>query len=212
MKDKRIIARLMGGLGAAIAAGTVFVSIHALNASPAMLQPPAGAAERADAMMSAVCRGDYSAAGRMMYGTPSLGTAPGADDGAEGLIWDAFVNSISYDFPGECYASDLGVALDVHIRSLKVSSVTDSLKTRSQALLNERVATAESVSDVYDENNEYREELISDVLCEAVRNALKEDAEMQDLVIPLYLVFEKNEWWVQPNAELLDVLSGSVSD
>ena len=75
-------------------------------------------------------------------------------------------------------------------------------------LLNRRVEAAEDISEIYDEKNNYREDLILAVLQEATTIALKRDARYQETTIPIYLVFEQSQWWVQPSQELLNVLSG----
>lgn len=211
MRGKKILAGVLAIIGGAIALGTFCVTMSALHTAPIMLAQSAAAVERADLMMSAVCSGDYDLAGSMMYGSPTLGSAPEDGDEAVNMIWDAFIGSFRYEFQGDCYAVDSGVALDVRVTNLDISSVTGALRGYSQAFLNERVAQAEDISEIYDEKNNYREDFVMEILRDATLRALQEDAKTQQQTITLHLVYDQDQWWIMPESALLNVLSGSVS-
>lgn len=208
---KRFFARLFGIAGAVFAVCTIWICLTKVNTAPVMLRKPTGAKEQAEAFMELVSSGDYSAAGDLMYGSPNLGKGPEEERKAEALIWKAFIDSISYRIPGECYASETGVTLDVCFSALDISSVTNPLKKRSEALLNQRVAQAEDVKEIYDENNDYREDFIQDILYDATQEALEQDARIREQTIPLHLVYSYGQWWVLPDSRLLDALSGLTS-
>lgn len=209
MKDFKIAAKVLMLLGAVLAAATVYICLSSLGAPPVMVEQPVGAVERADTMMRNVCSGEYGRAGKIMYGKPDLGHGPEDADTAESMIWQAFIGSMQYEFSDECYASPSGVALDMKVRCLDISSVTDSLKVRAQNLLNQRVADAQDVSEIYDKDNNYREDFVIDILQTATADALQEDAQIVEYTVTLRLIFENNQWWVVPDASLLNLLSGS---
>ena len=77
-------------------------------------------------------------------------------------------------------------------------------------MLEERVAAAEDVSEIYDENNEYREELVMDVLYEAVEDALEEDARSMSMTVTVNLVFRDGKWWAVADEALLNAISGGI--
>lgn len=208
MKKNRTFAIVSGVLGLALAAAIVYGAFSSRQAGPRLFSVPEEAQQRAVALMEAACAGDLQTVGNMMQGQPDLGQIPEDASVAASMIWDAFVESLEYDFPGGFYASERGLAIDVHVRSLDISSVTGGVKKRVENLLNRRVEAAEDISEIYDEKNNYREDLILAVLQEATTIALKRDARYQETTIPIYLVFEQSQWWVQPSQELLNVLSG----
>lgn len=208
MKKNRTFAIVSGVLGLALAAAIVYGAFSSHQAGPRLLSVPEEAQQRTVALMEAACAGDLQTVGNMMQGRPDLGQIPEDASVAASMIWDAFVESLEYDFPGGFYASERGLAIDVHVRSLDISSVTGGVKKRVENLLNRRVEAAEDISEIYDEKNNYREDLILAVLQEATTIALKRDARYQETTIPIYLVFEQSQWWVQPSQELLNVLSG----
>ena len=74
----------------------------------------------------------------------------------------------------------------------------------------QRVAEAEDPGEVYDENNDYREDLVMEVLQTAAREALQSDAREISWEITLNLVYENGQWWIMPEQTLLEAISGGI--
>lgn len=211
MKISKVFSAIFALLGAGLLALALAVSLLAQDASPVLLAAPQEALDQSQAMMDAVARGDFAEAAQKMQGQPDLGTEGEPEDEAGRMIWTAFLDSIRYEFTGECYATDSGIARDVTIETLDIASVTASLRQRSQTLLNQRVAAAEDVEQIYDENGDYREDFVMEVLYDAVRQALEEDAVSVTSGTTLNLVYQQEQWWVVPDQALLSAISGGIA-
>ena len=196
--------------GLAIAAGTVQIGMEYKEAIPILLKPAEEAQNRAATLMDAVCDGDYVTAGSMILGNPNLGVDRDVADPAGALIWNALAESISYEFVGECYTTGSGLAQSIRVSYLDLGSVTKDLKTRAQTLLESRVQNAKDISDVYDENNEYREDVVMEVLYDAVEEALQQDAEEVTMEFTVNMVYQDGEWWVISDSTLLKAISGGI--
>lgn len=205
-----VAAALFGVLGMATAAAAVYVSFASIDTPPVLVRQPEAAEVQVVRMLDEVCDGDYAAASSLMRGTPNMGVDRPASDEVGVLIWDAFLDSLSYEVTGDCYATDSGVAQDIRFTCLDVQSVTATLRQRSQNLLEQRVAEAEDISDVYDENNNYREDVVMDVLYDAAQEALEQDAKMLTTDVTVYLVYNQGQWWIVPDDALLDAISGGI--
>ncbi len=210
MKKYTILSRIFGLLAAAVAVLTLWITFGALNARPVLVTPPAAAAETADALLAAVCAGDYDTASGLVYGTPNLGMDREPADEVGRLLWEAFQESFAYELEGECYATDTGIAQNVTVTYLDFSSVTASLGDRSQTLLVQRVAEAEDADTVYDENGDYREDFVLEVLREVTLDALREDAKNKEQKLTLNLVHKRGQWWVVMDQALLSALTGGI--
>lgn len=208
---KNLFSGIFGLLGILLLAATVCLSFYALDASPALLAAPEDALNQSEAMMEAVARGDFADAASRMQGQPDLGADREPADEVGKMIWAAFLDSIRYEFTGECYATDSGVARDVTVETLDISGVTASLRQRSQTLLNQRVAAAEDVEQIYDENGDYREDFVMEVLHDAARQALAEDGVTVSREMTLNLVYRQGQWWVVPDGALLAAISGGIA-
>ena len=211
MKALRIIAGvLLAAVSLCAAAAAVYICNHFVDAKPMLLTPPDVARSKVIMMMNAVSEGDYEEASQSIYGTPSLGVDREAADEVGVLIWDAFRNSISYELQGECYTTEQGLAQNVSITCMDVTSVTVNLKERSQTLLEQRVEEAVDVSEIYDENNDYREDFVMAVLRDAVEDALVEDSRMMTMELTVNLSYQDGKWWVIADEALLDAISGGI--
>ncbi len=211
MKITKWIGALFAIPGLMLLGLTVAVALAALDADPVLLTPTDSAKVQTETLMEAVSQGDYAAAALTMYGTPDLGADRDPEDPVGKLLWNAFVESLSYEFQGECYADETGLARDVTVSYLDLSAVTAALGTHSQKLLPERVAQAEDVSEIYDENNEYREAFIQQILLDAAALALEENAAYGSREVTLQLIYQADQWWIIPDQALLKAISGGIA-
>ena len=207
---KYIASVLLAAIGLSAAAAAVYLCVHFVDAKPMLLTPADVAQSKVVALMDAVSEGDYAKASQAIYGTPNLGVDREAADEVGVMIWEAFQDSISYELLGDCYTTERGLAQNVSISCMDVTSVTVNLKERSQTLLEQRVADAADVSEVYDENNEYREDFVMAVLRAAVADALKEDARELTAELTVNLCYQDGNWWVIADEALLDAISGGI--
>ena len=208
------IAKIFGLLfilaGVAVAGFTVETAKNNLDSIPVLLSPVEEAEEQAVLLMDAIAAGDYETAGTLILGNPKLGVDRDPADTVGIMIWDAFVESYSYEMVGESYATDSGIAQNVKVSYLKISSVTKNLRERSQTLLEERVARAEDVDEIYDENNDYKESFVMEVLKDSVADALAEDAEMTGAEFTINLVYRDGNWVIVSDSALLAAISGEI--
>lgn len=207
MKGSRFFSGVFAVLGMLLMTVTVAVCLLFRNAQPRMLESPEAASAQAQRMMDALCAGDYETAQGCMYGQPELGAGE-PDDEVCRLLWDAFTDSLSYEFTGLCRVTDTGIARDAAVTSLDVSSVTAALPQRAKALLEARAETAEDKAEIFDEDNNYHASLVTQALTEAVEQALSEDAETTTRNVTLNLIYRDGAWWVVPDQTLLQIISG----
>lgn len=210
MKFKKVLAAVFALIGVCTATTAVCLSLSSMDASPVLLTPPEEAQQRVVDLMDAVCEADYEKVSAQLAGNPALGVDREPADEVGGLIWDAFTESLSYELAGECYATNDGLAQNVVLTCMDMSTVTASLRDRSQALLEERVQNAEDASEIYDDNNDYREDFVMDVLFDAAVQALEQDAGEMTVELTLKLTYQDGQWWVTADSELLDAVSGGI--
>ena len=206
----KILAGVLLLLGITAAVLGIYFSAAYTQAKPVLMSSPDAAQQQVVAMMDEVCAGEFSKASAYILGNPSLGADREASGVAAAMIWDAFVESTAYELSGPCYVTDDGLAQDITFTCLDMSSVHKNLRQRAQSLLEQRIAAAEDTSAIYDENHEYREDVVNAVLEEAVAAALKEDATTITTTVAVCLKYENGKWMIVADQELLDVLFGDV--
>lgn len=210
MNISKIFAGIFAVFAVVAAVAVIAVSVVGLQSSPVLLQASDEALETVDILMSAVAEGNYNRAGTILYGMPDLGVHEASDEVGQ-LVWDSFVSSIAYELVGGFHATDSGLAQNVKITSLDMKGIAEKLGVYAEDLLTKRVEEAEDMSQVYDENNEYREDFVMSVLLDAAQKALDEDAVYYEQEITLNLVFKQGQWWIMPEQPLLSAISGGIA-
>lgn len=201
---------IFGFLALALTAAGIFLAVSSREASPVLAKQPEAARVQVQTMLDAMCDREYAVVSGCLYGTPDLGMEDQAADPVGQLFWDALGESFRYEMAGEFHATDSGVSLNVRISALDLSSATANLRERAQKLLEQRIAEAEDPGEIYDANNEYREEFVMNALYDAAMQALAEDAQEISWELPLNLIYENGQWWIMPEPELLKALSGGI--
>lgn len=209
MKWRSVISACLGLLAVLLAAAAVFLVITFRDAKPVLLYVPEEVSLRVEEMMDAICCGDFSSAAKRMYGNPDLGIDRESEDPVNRAFWNAFVSSLDYELVGEPYATQSGIAQDVKIISLELSTATEKLGARAEALLQQGLAQAENASEVYDGAN-YKESFVESVIQQAAQQALEEDVRYSYNVVTLQLVCSDGQWWIMPDKALLSAISGGT--
>lgn len=207
----KCVAAILALLALTAAVFGIVTAVSNRNRGPVLLKPSQIAIDTADAMLTAISDGDYEKASGLILGKPDLGVDRKAKEEVGVLMWDAYQESLEYTPLGDSFATDTGIARNYTVRYLDVNSVMVTLRERSQALLEKRVAEAENVSEVYDENNEYREDFVMDVLYDAAEQALKEDVSYVEETFTVNLVHREGKWWVVYDESLKRAISGSLA-
>ncbi len=210
MKISKFFSAIFGLLGAAIAVGTVLLCLQSLNQTPALVKTPVNATAQVDSLMRAVCKDDYAAVSELIYGTPDLGADREFDDPSTAAIWDAFVDSIEYEITGDCFATNSGVAQNVHLRYLDIAAITEALQVRARSLLEQRISEAEDMEDIYDENNDFRQDFLDAVVEDAVKETVAQDAQLLETELTVNLAYTEGQWWIVADEALIQFISGGM--
>ena len=201
---------LFGLLALVLTAAGICLAVGNRDASPVLAKQPEAARVQVQTMLDALRDGEYAEVSSCLYGTPDLGMNAQAADPVGQLFWDALGKSFRYEMAEEFHATDSGVSLDVTISALDLSTATVNLRERAQKLLEQRIAEAEDPDEIYDANNEYREDFVMNALYDAAMQALAEDAREVTWDLTLNLIYENGQWWIMPEQELLKALSGGI--
>ena len=211
MKLSKIFALLFGLIGLALAAGSVWLGLTYRNASPQLISPSKEVRQTVDAMLSEVCSGDYAAASQRILGNPKFGMTYTPEDPAEEMVWNAFRNSFSYELVGDCVSTEAGLSMNAKISFLELDSVTDGLNLRVQQILEQRIAEAQDVKELYDENHEIKEAVVMEALQIAVRDSIAQNSRLKTVEVTVSLIWRDDQWWVLPDDGLLSALSGGIA-
>jgi len=211
MKIRSGISAVFAMLAAMVAAASVFLVVTSRGRQPVLLYAPEEAKLCVEEMMEAICDGDFVSAAGWMYGSPDLGIAREPEDAVNKTFWNAFVSSLDYELVGQLYATDTGMAQDVKIISMELAAATEKLGQRAEELLQQGMEQAADASEIYDASNGYKDSFVESVITQAAQDALEEDTRYSYRIVTLQLVYSGDQWWVMPNRELLNAISGGTA-
>ena len=211
MKIAKFFAGIFGAIGTVLLVGSIGLCLVSLNAPVQMVETPAGAVKCSETLADAISQKDFAAVEDCIYGQPDLGMDQTLEDTMVFEIWNLFENNLMFSYQGECYTKDAGIYRDATVTYLELASVTENLQTRAHALLTQKVEAATDMAQLYGEGGEFREELVAQVLREALDQASREDARVLTERVTLELVHRDGQWWAVPDAALLTALSGGLA-
>ena len=211
MKIAKFFAGIFAALVAVLMVGAIGLSLMSLDAPARVGKVPEAVTNLSQTLMDAVSGGDFASAGALMYGQPDLGAGQGSTDAVETMLWEAFTDSIQYEFTGACYVTETGFARDASITTLDIATAADAIAEQARALLTQRVENAQEMEELYDEENNFREELIQEVLLEGARQALQEHGQTVTTQVTLRFLYRDGQWWAVPDQALLKAISGGVA-
>ena len=208
MKIARFFAVIFAVFGFLLLFGSIGLCLFSLNAPVRILELPQEAVTVSEAFSQALDQGDLTAAAQYVYGQPDLGAEGTPADPETAALWNAYLDSISFAYTGACQAGDTGLSRTASVTVLDIASVTEKLPERAQSLVNQKIASAESLTDVYDESGSFREELVTEILQQALQQCLTQDAETITREVTVKLINRDGKWWAVPDPALLQALSG----
>lgn len=207
MKIARVFSGIFGVLGMVVMVLSIVLCLISLDAEPKLKELPEGAVACAQELQQAVAKADFEAVSHLLYGQPELGSEQELTDAAKQQIWEAFADSLSLNYEGSCYATNSGIGCKAVVTALDIASVTGSISGRAHGLMTQRVEQAEDMEELYDESNNFRPELVEEVLQQAVTEAL-EAGETVTRNVTLTLVCEDGQWYAAADEAFLQAISG----
>lgn len=209
MKIARVFAVMFGILGLVLMLGTAGLCFASLD-TPVQAEIPEAVKECAMEVAEALSDGDLSAASARMYGSPHLGADRGLT-GEAAAVWELFRGGIRCELTSDYYVSGSSFAVDAVITVPDIASITDTVDDHARVLLDERVAAAEKMDELYDERGEFRQDVIDQVVARAVELALAEEPEMLRYETTLGFAYQAKQWYVVPDSTLMRALSGGLA-
>lgn len=209
MKAARVFAVIFGIVGLVLMLGTAVVCFGALDA-PVRAEVPEAVQACAEEVVQLLNEGDLNNVRLKLYGSPNLGT-DGTLTGEAASVWEIFREGITCELTSAVSVSGSSYAVDAVITVPEIASMTDSITEHAKRLLDDRVAVAEKMAELYDENGEFRQDVIDAVMAEAVALAFAEEPEMLTFETTFGFAYQADQWYVVPDGNLMRALQGGLA-
>ncbi len=208
LKDRvRRIPAVIGILFASLAA---FVCILSSSMGTLVFLPSESPDQAAEEFMRALSQRNEEAASSMLAAKEELFFVPQGNDEEENLCNEALKYSFSYELLDECERTGTSATQKVRLTYLDFNKpVSDIYDTLFEEL--EQKVENRKKSEVYDENNNYRPEILEEVYSDSIKKVLsKPDAYCITADCSLLLTYRDGEWKVTADDALKLALSGNT--
>ena len=211
MKIARFFAAIFAVIGMLLMVGTAGLCFAGVNANVRVLETPKEAIACADALVRALDEGDLSAAAQLMYGQPDLGVKEEPSDPVSEQLWEKYREEMACASANKLYLKGSDFMRDVTITVLDVSSITGSVPARAKVLLEQQVAAATDMNQLYDAENNFRTELVDQVMQQALEQAIREDGRTVTVTGAVKVINRDGQWWAVPDQALLNALNANAA-
>ena len=211
MKIARFFAAIFAVIGMLLMVGTAGLCFAGVNANVRVLETPKEAIACADALVRALDEGDLSAAAQLMYGQPDLGVKEEPSDPVSEQLWEKYREEMACASANKLYLKGSDFMRDVTITVLDVSSITGSVPARAKVLLEQQVAAATDMNQLYDAENNFRTELVDQVMQQALEQAIREDGRTVTVTGSVKVINRDGQWWAVPDQALLNALNANAA-
>ena len=212
----KVVVRILAALFALAAVGVACIGVSIVfseeSQQPVLVRVSSVAQQQVESLFTLLEQGAYPAAQKMLLGNPKLGIDRSAKDGIPSQVWDAYQSSLHFEPLGDFYATDEGMDIAYKVTKLHLPSVLEGVPARAEAIMKERVAQAERMEDIYDSNNQYKEELLQEVVALAVDMALQEDAVYTESEFVVHLAYQDGTWQILGDESLVAAIVPTFAD
>ena len=204
-KISSIVLSIMGFLS--IIAGIIAV-FWGLQADPVILREPEKGKQCAEEFLQAINDGNLAEAADYLPDPSALGKVPEDADPIAALIWDTYRTQLDAELVSGLYTTADGLCMDMELTALNVNDAVEKIGSLAVKRMQEHVAAASDMSELYGDDGQYRPELVDDVLQQAALETLMCDLPTVTTGITLHLTQSGEAWKVIPDQALIDALTG----
>lgn len=204
-KISSIVLSIMGFLSIIAGISTVF---WGLQADPMILREPEKAKQCAEEFLQAINDGSLAEAADYLPDPSALGEVSEDADPIAALIWDTYRTQLEAELVSGLYTTADGLCIDMELTALDVGDAVEKIGTLAVERMQERVAAASDMSELYGDDGQYRPELVDNVLQQAALETLMCDLPTVTTSITLHLTQSGEAWKVIPDRALINALSG----
>lgn len=205
---RKIASTVLSLLGFLSIAVGIFAVSFGLRAEPVILREPEGARQCAEGFRNAVNDGNLAEAAAYLSDSSALGEVPANADTVATLVWDTYRTQLQAQLVGTLYTTPEGLCVDMELTAVSVDDVAAEIGSRAVVRMQERVAAASDMAELYGDDGQYRPELVGEVLQQAALETLMGELPTATAGISLHLTQSGESWKIIPDQALIDALSG----
>ena len=208
IRARHVAAAFCGGAAVLIALLAVWLGLGPRGQDVAVLGKTGDPSETVARFFHALCLHEWEDAASHVRGEPDLDLGRMPENPVERQIWETYLLSWSWSMGEGGMTDSVSAWQEVHFTAMRPDVFTDALNDHVETVLSGWV-NERPLAEVYDENGQFREEVVRAALEEAVRDRLaRSDEYLAVTTVTLHLIYENGQWLILPEDALWNALSG----
>lgn len=209
-KQRNRLNPALGIIGMSLAAFTLVSAVYFTESGILLLHTNGNPSEQVNKLYSNVLNGNYDVAYSCLKDYSTLGLENEPSDDYSERIYTALKESYSYELIGDAVIQEFTATQTVRFTYLEISAISDSIASEIDDLLEERIESL-PWHQIYDDNGDYRTDLLDEVYNTAFDNAMKNIGSYKvttDYTVNLEYVGDT--WYVLVNDDMTYCFSGGT--
>lgn len=159
---------------------------------------------------SLMLEGNYPEGYKYLKDYSTLGLENAPSDAYSEQIYDALKKSYSYELVGEADINEFNAAQTVRFSYLEITAISDNISSRIDELLEERIDSL-PWHQIYDDNGNYRTDLLDEVYDTAFEEAMKNvEAYTVTTEYTVGLEYVGDSWMILVNDDMTYCFAGGT--
>ncbi len=188
-------------------AGCFFLIFVSFSKGTVWVKTSGNPREVTDAFFSSIIEGSYEEAYRYLDNYNDLGLGCLREEYPE--YYDTLTSGYEYNISEECFIDGLNATQRVVFYSYDFNNLDECISENIETILAKKVETLPA-DELYEDDGEYKSELIDEVYDEALEKALKEDCGKIEYDIDIALKYTGDDWKIIVDDVFLNALSGGT--
>ena len=167
--------------------------------------------ETVSAFFDALHKADYETVNGILGNCTLVNTDMSQQSEVNRKLFSALSDSISSRFAGDCRVDGLNAVQTVQVTYFDISSSAAQLNTLTKEQLDLMLSEVDNASELYDENGEYRHDVVMQVFEQAVVIMLEN---VNDYYVTrefdINLFYEDDNWYIEPSEDILGCMIGGM--
>lgn len=202
---KQVFAGLLAALGTALMVLAAVWCFGSLDKPARVAQLPQGLEQCAQELETALDDGDLQAFQDLLYGQPQLGIEPG-DDQTQ-AFWEVYCGGIAWEYTGGFSPAAGGYTRTAAVSVPDIQALAGTIGPRARELLEQTMAAATIREELYDEDGNFRQELMDKALEQAVQEALAATPQLRQYQGTVRFVSQDGRWQALPDKTLMQAFA-----
>lgn len=200
----------LGITGLSLAAFTGICAVYFTGSGIILLHTNGNPSDVVNSFYTAALSGNYTDAYSHLKDYTTLGLENSPEDKYSEKIYEALQNSYSYELTGEASINEFKADQTISFTYLKINDISEDISSRIDGLIEERVKQL-TWHQIYDDNGDYRTDLLDEVYNTAFNEAIKNTDKY--LVTAEYIVsleYIGDTWMIIVNDDMTYCFAGGT--